>query len=123
MAYSPIYAILYRKIYMYLTILFLILYSCYLRLFRLVLFQKNNIDRLIKLQKRCIGIINFSDINFHTDLQYSELKLLKVNDIFSLSKLLFMFDFIKENIPEDACMELSPLRCFMFQKGKLQDLA
>ena len=101
MAYSPIYAILYRKIYMYLTILFLILYSCYLRLFRLVLFQKNNIDRLIKLQKRCIGIINFSDINFHIDLQYSELKLLKVNDIFSLSKLLFMFDFIKENIPED----------------------
>ena len=38
--------------------------------------RKSNIDRLIKLQKRCI--INFSDFDSHTDSQYSELKLLKV---------------------------------------------
>ena len=60
--------------------------------------RKSNIDRLIKLQNRCIRVIDFSDFDSHTDPQYSELKLIKVNDIFSLSKLLFMFDFIKENI-------------------------
>ena len=63
--------------------------------------RKSNIDRLIKLKKRCIRIINFYDFDSHTDPQYSALTLLKVSDIFSLSKLLFMFDFIKENIPED----------------------
>ena len=63
--------------------------------------RKSNIDRLIKLQNRCIRVIDFSDFDSHTDPQYSELKLVKVNDVFSLSKLLFMFDFIKGNIPED----------------------
>ena len=72
--------------------------------------RKSNIGRLIKLQKRCIQIINFSDFNSHTDPQYSELKLLKVN-IFSLSKLLFMFDFIKENIPGDL------KKLFIFNKS------
>ena len=47
----------------------------------------------------CIRIINFCDFNSHTDPLFSELKLLKVNDIFLLSKLYFMFDFMKENIP------------------------
>ena len=73
--------------------------------------RKSNIDRLIKLQKRCIRTINFSDFDSHTDPQYSELKLLKVNDISSFSKLLFMFDFINENIPEDL------KRLFIFNKS------
>ena len=63
--------------------------------------RKSNIDSIIKLQKRCIWIINFSDFNFHTYRLFSELKLLKMNDIFSLSKILFMFDFIKKNISEE----------------------
>ena len=45
--------------------------------------RKNNIDRIIRLQKRCIRVINFSDFNSHTDPLFSRLKLLKVNDIFS----------------------------------------
>ena len=52
------------------------------------------------MQKRCIPRINFYDFSYDTDRQNSELKRLKVNDISSLSKLLFMFNF-KENIPED----------------------
>ena len=74
-----------------------LIYSCLVRSYS----RKSNIDCLIKLQKRCIRIINFSDFDSHTDPQYSELNLLKVNDISGLNKLLFMFDFIKENIPED----------------------
>ena len=45
--------------------------------------RKSNIDRIIRLQKRCIRVINFSDFNSHTDPLFSRLKLLKVNDIFS----------------------------------------
>ena len=59
----------------------------------------------------CIWIINFSDFGSHSVPQYSELKLLKVNDIFSLRKLLFTLDFIKENIPEDL------KRLFIFNKS------
>ena len=51
--------------------------------------RKSNIDRTIKLQRSYIRIINFPDFNFRTDPLFSGLKLLKVNDVFSLSKLLF----------------------------------
>ena len=62
--------------------------------------SQRNIDRIIKLQKRCIRIIAYSEFTEHTGPLFSELKLLKVKDIFSLSELLFMFDFINENVPE-----------------------
>ena len=81
-----------------------LIYGCFVS-------RKTNINRLIKLQNRCIRIINFSDFDCHTDPQYSELKLLKVSDIFSLSKFFYMLDFIKENIPED------PKRLFFFNKS------
>ena len=60
-----------------------------------------NIDRIIKLQRRCIRIITYSEFTEHTGPLFSDLKLLKDKDIFSSTKLLFMFDFINENIPEE----------------------
>ena len=60
-----------------------------------------NIDRIIKLQKRCIRIITYSEFTEQTGPLFSELKLLKDKDIFSSAKLLFMFDFINENILEE----------------------
>ena len=72
--------------------------------------RKSNTDRITKLQKRCIRIITFSDFISYTDPLFCELKLPKVNDIFSLSTLLFMFDFLKENILEE------PKRLFIFNK-------
>ena len=62
---------------------------------------QRNIDRIIKLQKRCIRIITYTEFTEHTGPSFSELKLLKVKHIFSLTKLLFMFDFINENIPKE----------------------
>ena len=62
---------------------------------------QRNTDRITKLQKRCIRIITYSEFTEHTGLLFSELKLLKVKDIFSLTKLLFMFGFINENVPEE----------------------
>ena len=60
-----------------------------------------NINRIIKLQKWCIRIITYSEFTEHTGPLFSELKLLKVKDIFSSTKLLFMFGFINENVPEE----------------------
>ena len=63
---------------------------------------QRNIDRIIKVEKRCIWIINYSEINKHTSLLFSELKLRKIKVIFSLTKLLFRIDFINENVPEEC---------------------
>ena len=86
--------------------------------------RKSNIDRLIKLQERYIRIIIFFDFYSHTNPQYSELKLFKVNNICSLTKLLFMFDFIKILTLTDlwSRMKVALSRCFIFKRGKLHDL-
>ena len=124
MAFSLNYAILYLYLNIYCSLFYThLIYGCLVWSYS----RKSNINRLIKLQKRYIRIMNFSDFNSHTDPQYSELKLLKVNYIFSLSKLLFMSDFIKEDIQylslRNLCIRISPPRCFILQKGKLHDLA
>ena len=51
-----------------------------------------NIDRVNKLQERCIRILTFSDFNSHTIDLFAKLKMLKVQDVFTLNKLIFMFD-------------------------------
>ena len=61
---------------------------------------QSNIDQIIKIQKWCIWTITYSEFTEHTGPLFSELKLLKVKDIFSLTKLLFMFNFIYENVPD-----------------------
>ena len=60
-----------------------------------------NIDRLIKLQERCIHIFTYWEFIEHSGPLFSELKLLKVKDIFSLTKLLFMFDFVSKNVAKE----------------------
>ena len=49
---------------------------------------RRNIDRIVKLQKRRIWIITYSELTEHTGHLFSELRFLKVKDIFSLIKLL-----------------------------------
>ena len=62
---------------------------------------QRNKDRIIKLQKCSIRIIIYSEFTEHNGPLFSELKLLKVKDIFSFTKLLFMFNFIIENVSEE----------------------
>ena len=52
----------------------------------------------------------------HTGPLFSELKWLKVKDIFSLTKLLFMFDFINENVPEELKTIFSLTQLFTHMK-------
>ena len=53
------------------------------------------------IQRNIDRIITYSEFTEHTSPLFSELKLLKVKGIFSLTKLLFMFDFVNGNIPEE----------------------
>ena len=83
--------------YQYISLLFYfhILYDCLVWSYS----AQGNIDRIIiKLQKRCIRIITYTEFTEHTSRIFSELKLLKVKDIVLLTKLLYMFSFINENV-------------------------
>ena len=52
--------------------------------------------------------MTFSDYNFHTIDLLTTLKMLKVQDVFALSKLIFMFDYIK------CCISDELKRLFIF---------
>ena len=85
------------NMYQYISLLFYfhILYDCLVWSYS----AQGNIDRIIiKLQKRCIRIITYTEFTEHTSRIFSELKLLKVKDIVLLTKLLYMFSFINENV-------------------------
>ena len=86
--------------------LLFILRLCNLWLFAMVLLNSTEygsnhqiIECIIIIE--CIQIITYSEFNEPTGPLFSELKLLKVKDIFSLTKLLFMLDFFKENLPKE----------------------
>ena len=86
--------------------LLFILRLCNLWLFAMVLLNSTEygsnhqiIECIIIIE--CIQIITYSEFNEPTGPLFSELKLLKVKDIFSFTKLLFMFNFIIENVSEE----------------------
>lgn len=54
-----------------------------------------NIDQGEKIQKRSVQVLTFSDINSHTTDLFAKLKLLEVQDFFTLNKFLIMFDYVK----------------------------
>ena len=101
MVYFRNYVVLYIKktfVSVYFSLFFShVLYGCLIWSYS----TQRNIYRIIKLQKCYICIIIYSEFTEHLGPQFSELKLLKVKNIFSLTKLLFMFDFINENVPEE----------------------
>ena len=62
--------------------------------------NQGNINRLTKLQKKCIRILTFSNFNSHTGPLFYELKLLKFEDIVINQKILFMYDTFQDHIPD-----------------------
>ena len=57
-------------------LLFQFLFALIARLSSLVVLKKINVDRINKLQKRCIRILTSPDFNLHTNGLYARLKLL-----------------------------------------------
>ena len=60
-----------------------------------------HVDIIRKLQKKCIRIITFSDFNSHTNTLFTDLKILKVDDIIKFNLLKFIYDFNHELLPTD----------------------
>ena len=58
-----------------------------------------HINSLLILQKRVCRIITFSHWHEHTPPIFKELKLLTINDIYTLSLAMFMFRFINRLLP------------------------
>ena len=54
----------------------------------------------------------YSEFTEHTDPLFSELKLLKFKDIFSLTNGTSMFNFINENVPEELKKSLRHKQIF-----------
>ena len=58
-----------------------------------------NIDRIIKLEKKCVRIMTFAPFNSPTNQIFIELKLLKVEDIIKVHQLKLVFDFHIKSLP------------------------
>ena len=96
MVYFQNYVVLYLKKHVYRYIfLYFILMS-----FMVIWFGPTQ-PNLIQIESSNYKNGAFAEFTEYTDPLFSELKLLKVKDIFSLTKLLFMLDFINENVLEE----------------------
>ena len=62
---------------------------------------KTDIELVVKLQKKCIRIINFSLFKDHTNGLFIENKLLKLQDVIKLNQLLIIYQFHSGRLPND----------------------
>ena len=60
---------------------------------------QNVIKQTTMLQKRAIRIINRAYYNSHTDPLFRKSRVLKLDDLYHYSSVLFMFDYRTENLP------------------------
>ena len=58
-----------------------------------------NIDRIERLQKKCLRIMTFSPFNSHTNKLFQDLKLLKVRDVIKYHQLKLVWDFLDNKLP------------------------
>lgn len=54
--------------------------------------------RVNKLQKQCVTILSFFDFNDQTNDLCFEFRLLKIADVFKLQKVVFMLEFMNNDI-------------------------
>ena len=60
-----------------------------------------HIEKIRKLQKRCMRIVIFSDFNSHTNPLFTDLKILKVDDVIKLILLKFIYEFKHDLSPSE----------------------
>ena len=67
-----------------------------------------NIDKIEKLQKKCVRILTFSPHNSHTNQLFIDLKLIKVKDLIKFNQLKLVYDFYEKNLPIDLMTLFQP---------------
>ena len=65
-----------------------------------ILLWRNNHERVTKLQKKTIRIMNSKNYNSHTEPLFKKLHMLKVEDSFKLNQLKFIYKFINKDLPD-----------------------
>ena len=58
-------------------------------------------EKMRKLQKWCMRIVTFSDFNSHTNPLFTDLKILKVDDVIKLNLLKFIYEFKHDLLPSE----------------------
>ena len=61
------------------------------------------LKKTIILQKRALRIVNKSSANSHTEPLFKKYSILKLTDLFEFQILLFMYDYINNNLPSSFC--------------------
>ena len=62
---------------------------------------QENLNKIEVLQKKCVRILTFSHFTSCTNHLFTNLKLLKVNDIIKFHKLKLVYDFLENDLPSD----------------------
>ena len=63
----------------------------------------SHIEKIFKLQKRALRIINFKDFRAHTNPLFKDNEILKLQDFIKLQNCLFVYDYLNTALPE--CFE------------------
>ena len=63
--------------------------------------RNENINRIERLQKKCLRIMSFSPFNSHTNQIFQDLKLLKVRDVIKYHQLKLVRDFYEKSLPNE----------------------
>ena len=58
-----------------------------------------NIEKIFKLQKKCVRIITFSGFRDHTDPLFANLNFIKIHDIINFQIAKFVFEFLSNKLP------------------------
>lgn len=69
---------------------------------------EENLNKIEVLQKKCVRIITFAPFNSHTNHLFTNLKLLKVNDIIKFYQLKLVYDFFENHLPSDLMSLFRP---------------
>ena len=69
-----------------------------------------NLKKMEVLQQKCLRIMTFSDFNSRTNSLFSDLKLLKVQDIVKSQQLKLVYEFFDKVLPDDlqTLFDLTP---------------
>ena len=87
-----------------------------------------NLDKIVKLQKKCVRIITFSDFDSHANPLFIDLKILKVLDVIKLQQLKLAYEYCNNLLPQDLrtffnysyeCHNSAPSSLKSVQKGCL----
>ena len=62
---------------------------------------EENLDKIVKLQKKCVRIITFSDFDSHVNPLFIDLKILKIHDVIKLQQLKLAYEYSNNLIPRD----------------------